>query len=138
MSSDPSKKSNQAVRKMGTFHSQITFLKTDNLEDTAWFYEHLIGLELALDQTVCRIYRTADHAYIGFCRSDERPEPKDVIITWVTDDVDGTYEALVTKGAVFDQIPTFNPQYNIYHCFLRDPNGYLIEIQRFEDPAWKG
>ncbi|MGC9334228.1 MAG: VOC family protein, partial [Anaerolineae bacterium] len=19
----------------------------------------------------------------------------------------------------------------IYHCFLRDPNGYLIEIQRF-------
>jgi hypothetical protein len=25
---------------------------------------------------------------------------------------------------------------NIYHCFLRDPNGYLIEIQRFLDPAW--
>jgi len=24
----------------------------------------------------------------------------------------------------------------IYHCFLRDPNGYLLEIQRFLDPAW--
>ncbi|OQY24133.1 MAG: hypothetical protein DRJ03_06405 [Chloroflexi bacterium] len=31
-----------------------------------------------------------------------------------------------------------NPRYNIYHCFLRDPNGYLIEIQRFLDSAWKG
>jgi len=23
-----------------------------------------------------------------------------------------------------------------FYCFLRDPNGYLIEIQRFEDPRW--
>ena len=27
---------------------------------------------------------------------------------------------------------------HIYHCFLRDPNGYLIEIQRFLNPAWHG
>ena len=123
---------------METVHSQITFLKTDNLEDTAWFYESIIGLELALDQGVCRIYRVAGNAFIGFCRSEEKPESKDVILTWVTDDVDGSYEGLVARGAVFDQIPTFNPKYNIYHCFLSDPNGYLIEIQRFEDPAWKG
>jgi extradiol dioxygenase family protein len=26
-----------------------------------------------------------------------------------------------------------------YHlCFLRDPNGYFIEIQQFLDPAWPG
>ncbi len=29
-----------------------------------------------------------------------------------------------------------NPEYRIYHCFLRDPDGYQIEIQRFDDPAW--
>lgn len=103
---------------METYHSQITFLKTDNLEDTAWFYESLIGLELALDQGVCRIYRVAGNAFIGFCRSAEKPEPKYVLLTWVTDDVDGSYEELVARGAVFDQIPTFNPQYNIYHCWV--------------------
>ncbi len=32
--------------------------------------------------------------------------------------------------------PTLNPQYNIYQMFVRDPNGYLIEIQTFLDPAW--
>jgi hypothetical protein len=32
--------------------------------------------------------------------------------------------------------PTYNERYQIYHLFARDPNGYLIEIQRFEDPRW--
>ena len=123
---------------METYQSQITFLKTTSLEDTVWFYEDLLGLELALDQGVCRIYRVAEKAFIGVCKSEEKPDTTDVILTLVTDDVDGHYERLVEQGVVFDQIPTFNPKYNIYHCFLRDPNGYLIEIQRFEDPAWKG
>ena len=34
--------------------------------------------------------------------------------------------------------PALNPEYGIYHCFLRDPNGYLVEIQRFLDPSWAG
>jgi catechol 2,3-dioxygenase-like lactoylglutathione lyase family enzyme len=32
--------------------------------------------------------------------------------------------------------PTMNTTYNIYHFFMRDPDGYLVEIQRFLDPAW--
>lgn len=43
----------------------------------------------------------------------------------------------VSRGAgiVFEK-SQLNPRYAIYHCFLRDPSGYLIEIQRFEDPRW--
>ena len=26
----------------------------------------------------------------------------------------------------------------IYHFFFRDPNGYMLEIQRFENPNWPG
>ena len=33
--------------------------------------------------------------------------------------------------------PVFNRDFQIYQMFLRDPNGYLIEIQRFEDPRWQ-
>jgi len=77
---------------METYQSQITFLKTDKLEDTARFYESLIGRERAVDQGGCKIYRVTGNAFIGFCRSEEKPDPKDVIVTWVTDDVDGSYE----------------------------------------------
>lgn len=36
----------------------------------------------------------------------------------------------------FDTAPTETAEYNNYHCFLRDPDGYQLEIQSFRDPAW--
>lgn len=124
-------------RSMDAFSAQITFLKTKALKDTTWFYEKILGLPLALDQGVCKIYRVSGNAYIGFCVGETEIDPENVILTLVTDDVDGWYERLVNRGVIFDKIPEYNPQYDIYHCFLRDPNGYLIEIQRFDDPRWK-
>ena len=59
-----------------------------------------------------------------------------IILTLVSQEVDAWYDYLSQKGIAFETPPQFNPKFNIYHCFLRDPNGYLIEIQRFEDPAW--
>jgi catechol 2,3-dioxygenase-like lactoylglutathione lyase family enzyme len=58
-----------------------------------------------------------------------------VILTLVTDDVDGWHERFIAAGVTSEKPPQHNPTFNIYHCFLRDPNGYLLEIQRFEDPA---
>ncbi|MBR8832505.1 MAG: VOC family protein [Stigonema ocellatum SAG 48.90 = DSM 106950] len=55
------------------------------------------------------------------------------IFTIVTQQVDEWYEYLKQRGAEFEKPPAFNLKYKIYHCFLRDPNGYLIEIQRFEN-----
>jgi len=118
------------------FDSQITFLATTDLEGTAAFYEDVLGLRLALDQGACRIYATAPGAYVGFCRRDDAADSKGVIVTLVAQDVDGLYEMLVAKGVRFEKPPAMNDEYRIYHCFLRDPNGYLVEIQRFEDPRW--
>ena len=116
---------------------QITFLYTPDLADTALFYEETIGLRLVLDQGACRIYRTAPFAYLGICeRIDALIDPSNVIFTLVTSDVDGWYEMLKEEGVAFEKSPSFNPRFQIYHCFLRDPNGYLIEIQRFEDTEW--
>jgi catechol 2,3-dioxygenase-like lactoylglutathione lyase family enzyme len=58
-------------------------------------------------------------------------------LTIVTKEVDRWYRYLTDRGIEFEKEPAFNPEYDIYHCLLRDPNGYLIEIQRFEDPAWE-
>ena len=118
---------------------QITFLYTRDLEATARFYEDIVGLPLALDQGDCRIYHVTDDAYLGFCRRTGAPErPNGVILTLATQEVDRWYRHLSAQGVTFEKPPTLNQEYNIYHCFLRDPNGYLIEIQRFRDPTWPG
>ncbi len=116
--------------------AQITFCYTTDFESTTHFYEELLGLPLALDQGKCRIYRVSDGAFIGVCQSEKTPDTDGVIITLVSNDVDGWYARLKGRGVQFEKAPSLNPKFNIYHCFLRDPNGYLIEIQRFEDPHW--
>jgi catechol 2,3-dioxygenase-like lactoylglutathione lyase family enzyme len=120
-------------------YQQVTFLYTRDLPATAHFYQEVIGLELVLDQGDCRIYRASRGGYIGFCKRQEAPkEPVGIILTLVTPEVDEWYHHLSHQGVVFEKPPTLNPQYQIYHCFLRDPNGYLIEIQHFLDPSWPG
>jgi catechol 2,3-dioxygenase-like lactoylglutathione lyase family enzyme len=120
------------------FESQITFLATQDLRATVQFYERTLGLRLVLDQGQCRIYKVAEGAYLGFCKRKEVPAAEGVIVTLVTEDVDTWCDRLRDHGVKIEKEPAYNPKYKIYHCFLRDPNGYLVEIQRFEDPRWKG
>jgi catechol 2,3-dioxygenase-like lactoylglutathione lyase family enzyme len=118
-------------------NQQITFLYTRDLEATAHFYEQILGLALALDQGSCRIYQVTEEAFIGFCQRAAAPEvPQGIILTLVTAEVDRWHQYLDRQGVSFEKRPALNTTYNIYHCFLRDPNGYLIEIQKFLDPAW--
>jgi len=122
---------------MNQFDSQIVFCYTRNLKESTRFYEDVLGLPLVLDQGGCRIYRTAGQSCIGICERSETGTPDGVILTLVTEDVDEWYEKLKNRGVHFEKEPAINTDYKIYHCFFKDPNGYLIEIQRFEDPRWK-
>jgi predicted enzyme related to lactoylglutathione lyase len=123
-----------------TYHridGQITFLYTNILDETSKFYEEVIGLDLVLDQGKCRIYQATEGGYIGFCQRHTAPvNPSNLIITLVTPSVDEWYERLVKKGVVFEKPPQENPDFKIYHTFLKDPNGYLVEIQKFLDCRW--
>ena len=119
---------------------QITFLYTDDFTASTRFYEDKLGLELWLDQGTCRIYSISGFAYLGLCQINETSIPSynkqpSVIFTLVTPQVDEWFEYLKGRGIEFEKPPTLNKKYNIYHCFLRDPNGYLIEIKRFEAKA---
>lgn len=115
-----------------TIEQQITFLYTRNLADTAYFYEVIMGFTVAIDQGDCKIYRVLDTALLGFCEREMAPErPQGIIFTLVTNEVDAWYEYLTAQGVEYETPPTLNSKYNIYHSFLRDPNGYLIEIQQF-------
>ncbi len=116
----------------GSFDSQITFLYVADLDRSGHFYGEVLGLELARDQGACRIYRTGSDSYVGVC--DHRPsDPGGMILTLVSDDVDGWAQRLVDAGFEVDG-PDANERFALYHCFVRDPDGHLVEIQRFDQP----
>jgi catechol 2,3-dioxygenase-like lactoylglutathione lyase family enzyme len=120
------------------FDQQVTFLTVKDLEKSIQFYQGLLGLALVLDQGACKIYQVSKTGFIGICAENSHMKAtKDgVIFTLVSDDVDDCYERLSAKGVTFEKAPAENPKFDIYHCFLRDPDGHLLEIQRFNDPAW--
>jgi catechol 2,3-dioxygenase-like lactoylglutathione lyase family enzyme len=114
---------------------QITFLETRDLGRTADFYERILGLRLARDQGTCRIYHVAGSAYLGFCqRADAPSAPSGLTLTLITGDVDAWCRHLEAHGVEFVKKPDDTPPYRIYNAFVRDPNGYLVEIQRFWEP----
>lgn len=121
---------------MTPFDSQITFVYTADLSAAARFYGELLGLPLALDQGSCRIYRVTPTAFLGVCSRPAVQATDSVILTLVTDDVDGWFARLSAAGVSVDTPPTMNPTYRIYHFFVRDPDGWRVELQRFEDPRW--
>ena len=118
---------------------QITFLYTRDLAASAHFYEQVMGLQLVRDQGICRIYRAGTGSAIGICERPGAPvqpnswDDRSVIVTLVTEDVDGWYAHLTAQGVTFEKPPQHNERFQIYHCVLRDPNNYIIEIQQFLD-----
>ncbi len=114
---------------------QITFLHSQDLETTKQFYTEMLGLPLVRDQGTCIIFQVTQQAFLGFCEHIEAIKGgRSVILTLVSDDVDGWYAALQSRGASLSDPPQANSHYQIYHFFIKDPNGYYVEIQRFDDP----
>lgn len=116
------------------FEQFIVFLRAADLEATAQFYEQVLCLPLVREQGTCRIYRVGAGGYLGFCVHLEPMEARGLIATLVTQDVDGWYQHLLAQGVTIVSPPAYNPKYAIYHFFFRDPDGYLLEIQRFDTP----
>lgn len=118
--------------------SQITFLYANDLAQTARFYEDVMGLRLKLDQGACRIYQVGADSYFGFCQRSVDPPPNQgrshVILTIVTHGVDEWHRYLADHGVRLEKPPAVSPEYGIYHFFLRDPDGHLVEVQQFLDP----
>lgn len=116
---------------------QVTFLYTSDLVATAVFYHDILGLPLVLDQGACQIFQVTPQAFIGFCEHLSVPEQtQGVILTLVSEDVDGWHDYLQQTHVAIEKPPTLYEKFNIYHLFIRDPNGYLVEIQHFLDPSW--
>mmetsp|Transcript_2791 Transcript_2791/g.9404 ORF Transcript_2791/g.9404 Transcript_2791/m.9404 type:complete len:309 (-) Transcript_2791:25-951(-) len=134
---------------VGGFAQQVTFVYVSDLARGTAFYGGVLGLRPVLDQTppgeaaaVVRIFEVTPTAYLGLCERDPSSLPgtgvraDGVVLCMVSDEVDRWAERLAEAGVAVEKPPTLNPRYNIYHLFVRDPDGHLVEIQQFRDPAW--
>lgn len=119
-----------------SIEQQITFLYTKDLDNTTEFYEQILGLKMVLDQGACRIFQVSSDGYLGFCLKDKPSLAGGLIFTIVSENVDEWYQVLVENGVMIEKPPSLNEQYQIHHLLFRDPNGYMIEIQRFLDSEW--
>ncbi len=116
---------------------QVTFIYVRDLEKSAGFYAEVLGLDMVLDQGACRIFRVAGEGFLGVCTNPARAAvPEGFTLTFVTPEVDAWHDRLARHGATIDSPPAENARFRIYNFFARDPDGYLLEFQRFLDPAW--
>lgn len=116
------------------FEKQIVFLSVSDFDISSQFYGKILGLKMARDQVACRIYLLSGSSYIGICKGLPPCMPNGLTLTLVADDVDGWYNQLRAKGVKIRSPPKLNEKYKIYHFYLKDPDGYTIEIQKFIEP----
>ena len=127
------------------FDQSVTFLYTADAAASRRFYAEVLGLPVVLEQQGgCVIYEAAagGRGFVGVCpargpRELANPRtPGGVVFTLVTQQVEAWHAKLLAAGAEVLGPPAHAPDYAITGFFFRDPDGYLLEIQRFESPAW--
>lgn len=115
----------------------ITFLPTTDLETTTRFYQVNFDLALFMDQGDCKIFKICENAYLGFCQREFEIIKGKILLTFIVEDVEKMHKYYSEKPNLIVSNITRNEKYNIIHFFITDPNGYLIEIQRFlEEITW--
>ena len=117
----------------------VVFLPVADLARTRRFYTQVLGLGLAMVQPGgAEIYDTG-YGYWGFCAyGDGRPAlggPQGVCLSLNCRDrrqVDARWKEALDRGAEPVSPPAAHPRFPVYSCFLRDPDGYTVELQVIE------
>jgi predicted enzyme related to lactoylglutathione lyase len=111
----------------------ITFFYYRDLPAAMAFYEDVLGLELAIDQGWCKIYRICQGAHVGLVdetRGMNRWSPeKPVQLCIRVPDVDAWYAYAKAQGLSDLSRLFVNDALGIRAFVFRDPEGYQIEIQ---------
>ena len=125
----------------------IVFLYSSHFEASRQFYEHHLCLPVRSDKGAVVFYSLpgiASHLGVvkqGLSAADIPPcsaaqAGRDtVMLCLLSDDISGWHAKLLEHGYAFDQEPQRTERFGIFNALLRDPDGYLIELQQFLDDA---
>ena len=108
--------------------SGIVFLGTNKLAELTEFYHKKIGCEIWLEQADCKIFRHGNFL-LGFCQREA--VNNDGIITFFFDDKNEVDKFYTKFKSLAEAAPIDNEKYEIYHFFIRDPEGRKVEFQYF-------
>ncbi len=112
---------------------QITFLYYRDLPAAMRFYEEVMGLPLAIDQSWSKIYRITEGGYVGLVdetRGSHRANAiKPVQLCIRVADVDAWHRFIATQGVAGLSEPRSSEELKIRAFVFNDPEGYQIEIQ---------
>jgi predicted enzyme related to lactoylglutathione lyase len=113
----------------------ITFFYYKDLEKASRFYQDIMGFQLEVNQKWAKIFKVADNAYMGCVDGNvgyHKASPtKPVMLTVVVDDPDAWYEHFRAHGVETLSEPHDEESLNLRIFLLEDPEGYVIEIQKF-------
>ena len=116
--------------------SCITFLPTNNLEETMDFYTRIVGLRVFQTMGQCVIL-DCGKGYWGFCRYDDGRELATGVCLSLNcenrEEVDRRYRSFLEQGVETVQPPQHHKTFPVYSFFCHDPNGYLLELQKIDE-----
>jgi len=111
----------------------IPWLYYRDLPGAMKFYEEVMGFEMVVDQGWSKIYKIRDGAYVGLVDGahgyHQASDTKPVILCLNVHDSDAWYQRLKEKGVEMEKQPQESERLKIKVFMLRDPEGYVIEIQ---------
>lgn len=126
---------------VGQMRGGLTFLKTGNRQEIVQFYTTKIGMKVWLEQPNITILAFGN-LLIGFNQLPEASSAGQTtepdlagMYTFVypsKEEVDEMYSAF--QGTTADGPPRYNPRYQIYQFFAKDPEGRALEFQAFLHP----
>ena len=118
--------------------ASITFFYYDDLNAPATSYSNVMRFKLVDDQKWAKIYQINGNAFLGivdgkkgFCKVQDKNA---VLLTLVVDDVHSRYTYFKDNG--INLVGEVQKKEDIQvHCFfLKDPGGYVLEVQQFLNP----
>jgi len=109
--------------------SGIQYYKACRLDDVCRFYTEGLGCTVWLRHADCVTLRHGNFLF-GLHEQQEADRQGMLSLFYETRaEVDAVHRRL---GEAAVSKPVHNEKYRIYHCFARDPEGRLIELQSFE------
>ena len=118
--------------------TSLIFLPCSDIRETEAFYHDILGLPIEERQSDNLVIFDTGYGYWGFCQyADGRKPlsgPQGVCLSLNLESEEAVVEAfdrLKDKCRVH-QAPTKHPRFPVFSCFLADPDGYMVELQKTE------